>query len=119
MNLKLSPTMQAAVDLVKMSPTGKLFRWPGGFWLVVPQHGLEKYPAKSFMYAKTLTVEALVRRGVFIRDESSRDVYLTVVRLSDEEIQSANSDHPGVDVGRGDIPSDITAHARSLENISG
>lgn len=114
---KLSPKMQEAVELCKLSPYEKLFRWPGGFWLAVPQKGLDHYKATAFPYAKTLTIEALVKRKIFVRDESSRDVYLTVVRLSDEEIQSTGSDSAGPISGRQDIPGDVAAHAASIGNL--
>lgn len=122
MNGHLSKKMREAVDLLQSSPHKKLFRWDGGFWLTEPQKGIWKSATPSgvrtaFPYVKTLTVEALVARKIFVRDESSRDVYLTVVRLSDEKIQSVNSDSDGAGADRSHVPGDVAAHVASIADL--
>lgn len=70
----LSPTMQAAVDLLREGP---LVRWPGGFWAheeepyVVRErpndHGWPAYklPAR---YTEIRTLRALEKRGLVVCD---------------------------------------------------
>ena len=87
--MKLSDTMQKAVDLARK---GKLHRWPGGYWTDRTFDGTMKNPEN---YVGTQTVMALTNRGLAdITDRLDRgdpkEVTLTASGLKHRSEEDAN-----------------------------
>ncbi len=67
MSADLSPDMERAVELAKTNAAGRLYRWPGGYWMprMRDPHRTQMEVLKPGQdYAGTLTVNALIERGI-------------------------------------------------------
>ena len=56
---RITPDMQQAINDMKEND-GKIFRFPGGFWSTKENFNVQNFDG----YHKTVTVEALVNRGL-------------------------------------------------------
>lgn len=58
--MRLSPTMLATLQVIRMKGHGKAVRWPGGFWTY---EGAKWNGNAPEWFVGTTTIQALVQRG--------------------------------------------------------
>lgn len=93
-NRKISPFMQAAIDLAKEGG-GKLVRLPGGFW-TIPGEPLDLAKiGVPFRHVGTTTVQTLVQRGLatYTKMQSSKRRSMFPIEMTLTEKGPSNVTH--------------------------
>lgn len=78
----LSAAMVRALKIAQEGGSGRLIRWPGGYWLGRHRNPEERAPIS--VYAMTLTVNALIARGYLDVIACMRHGDVWIVALSEK-----------------------------------